>query len=242
MTTGATLLTSDLPGRWIGLLLSAVTGRVDSIVPRGYGSYCRVLHPPLVGENREASRWSEVCRITGRQPHKLMQWTAISAPQVGLRQREKISAPIPGNLDSRVLRHLVEILDPYTRRPTPCYFGLWSGWGYINQRPPGSRAAPDASHTPQLALPGRDYILYRGPLSAYTGFGCDDWGTWDPQSPNLLWPEDRSWFVATDVDLDSTIVAGTTQLIGRILDRVEIEAWEVATGDSLAYDADVINS
>ena len=56
---------------------------------------------------------------------------------------------------------------------------------------------------------GRRYILYMGPLSCVTSFFAGVWS----DSPNLWWPEDRQWFVATDIDLDSTYVGGSEALI-----------------------------
>ena len=34
-----------------------------------------------------------------------------------------------------------------------------------------------------------------------------------PQSPNIFWPHERSWCVATEVDLDSAVVVGTSELV-----------------------------
>jgi hypothetical protein len=61
------------------------------------------------------------------------------------------------------------------------------------------------------------------------------------QSPNLIWPADRAWFVASEIDFDSTLVAGTSALIEEILDSPALEAWPVEPGSSLAYDADRVN-
>ncbi len=54
-----------------------------------------------------------------------------------------------------------------------------------------------------------------------------------PQSPNLLWPADQAWCVATDVDLRSTLIGGTTPLVASILGGVELEAWPVSPDDSV---------
>lgn len=62
------------------------------------------------------------------------------------------------------------------------------------------------------------------------------------QSPNLFWPEDRSWCVVSEIDFDSTIVAGSSQLVAAVLAHPELEAWRVDPGDSLAYDSDTLNT
>jgi hypothetical protein len=47
--------------------------------------------------------------------------------------------------------------------------------------------------------------------------------------------------VASEIDFDSTLVRGTTELIRAILDEPGLDAWSVGPDDSLAYDADRIN-
>lgn len=58
---------------------------------------------------------------------------------------------------------------------------------------------------------------------------------------NLLWPSDRAWFLASEIDFDSTLVGGRSDLIEAIIDSRELEAWPVGPADSLAADADRIN-
>jgi len=40
-----------------------------------------------------------------------------------------------------------------------------------------------------------------------------------PQPPDLWWPEDRAWFVATDTDLSWLYVGGTTDLTNELPER-----------------------
>jgi hypothetical protein len=62
------------------------------------------------------------------------------------------------------------------------------------------------------------------------------------QSPNLFWPADRSWCVASEIDFDSTLVGGSRDLVDAVLAHPGLEVWPVSAGDSLAWDADTINS
>lgn len=62
----------------------------------------------------------------------------------------------------------------------------------------------------------------------------------DVQSPQLWWPEDRSWVVATEIDFDSTIVAGARELIAALLAADQIETLEVGPDTSLQFDADTV--
>jgi hypothetical protein len=55
------------------------------------------------------------------------------------------------------------------------------------------------------------------------------------QSPNLWWPADRSWCIASEIDLPWTYVGGSEELITAVLDAAELEA-------STAWTTDPINS
>lgn len=73
-------------------------------------------------------------------------------------------------------------------------------------------ARPPAAH---LSLPYRDYYVLRGPLepTARLFAGGAPGGAVLEVTPTLLWPADRSWFVATDLDSGSTLVAGPRRLL-----------------------------
>jgi hypothetical protein len=94
---------------------------------------------------------------------------------------------------------------------------------------------------PRLHLPGRDYMLLGGPVSGALAFSGHDqsMGAW--QSPNLLWPADHAWFLASEIDFDSTLVAGESDLIADILACPALESWPVQPHDCLASDGDTVN-
>ena len=60
-------------------------------------------------------------------------------------------------------------------------------------------------------------------------------------SPASHRPTDRAWFVATEIDFDSTLLGGTPDLIRQILTAPALDAWPVGPDDSLAPDADPLN-
>ena len=77
-------------------------------------------------------------------------------------------------------------------------------------------------------LPQRDYLLYAGPIDAAsttTLFG--EWG----QTPNLWWPEDRAWCVASEIDLLWTYVGGGRGMVDHLIEDDRIEALDVGPGD-----------
>jgi len=94
---------------------------------------------------------------------------------------------------------------------------------------------------PRLHLPSRDYLLLRGPLSGTLALSRYHESRHAWQSPNLLWAADRAWFLASEIDFDSTLVAGDTDLIADILACPALESWPVHPQDSLASDGDTLN-
>lgn len=67
-------------------------------------------------------------------------------------------------------------------------------------------------------MPHRNYYLYRGDIGEAAAFV--PWGL----RPNLWWPEDRSWCVATEIDNIATYVAGTSQLADALLGNRAFDA------------------
>jgi hypothetical protein len=168
--------------------------------------------------------------------------------------------PEEGNLVAATLQQLVTVLRRHTATAEDCWFCLWNGYGWIHGSPSvavmafeadgqvSERAVPPPfpvgwlDPALQVRLPGREYLLGRGPLAAALGIGhqvTEDW--FDAQSPNLFWPDDRAWCVATEIDLDSTLVGGPDQLIKDLLAATALEAWPINPDDSLQDNADHVN-
>jgi hypothetical protein len=222
-------------GAWIRPRLADLDGTVGCVVPAGYAAYARILHP--LGDG---ITWAEVCARTGAVPHALVQWHSIG------RGRDPHDGPEEGDLRSPAREALLALLPA-----SDVTFGLWEGFGWIDGgwQQAGWRSwsagdeplpepvrlpsafAPEIMDGPRLRLPQRAHILFSGPSGAWPHV-C---------SPTLTWPQDRSWFVGTEVDLDSTLVAGSAELIGRILASPDFESWSVGLGDSLGWMSDTIN-
>ncbi len=219
---------------WIRPRLTGAFGAVTRAVPDGYAAYARICHPAEDPQGRLVT-WTDVAAVTGRQPHPTMQWHALvgSADPVNMEGSSWPGGdPERGHLVSEVLRPLCDVLTAHTTTAQTCYFCLWDGWGGIpRDRLPVSR----------LSHPGRNYLVFVGPLrAALTGRRPEpDW--FEPQSPNLFWPADRAWCVATEIDFDSTLVGGSPELIEQLLAHPGLDAWPVHPDDSLAADADRVN-
>lgn len=111
----------------------------------------------------------------------------------------------------------------------------------------------EISEGPRLELPGRGHVLFRGGVAE---LAAPDWVLqvpwrdriaeahgFDPcaQSPNIVWPEDRSWVWVTEVDYDSTIVGGSPELVAALVADPRLEDFEISEGTSLTYDSDEVN-
>jgi hypothetical protein len=235
---------------WVAPRLTGKSGTVAGSVPSGYPAYARICHPAVDREGRRVS-WAEVAGATGRCVHPLMQWHALVGSPDYLNMRGSMWSgedPDRGNLMPEVLRRLCDLLGEHTADAGTCFFCLWDGWGWPDDagfslasglRSPLSR---DARHLVRLPY-DRSYLLFTGPLPGALQIGwpwvLDSLRT---QSPNLFWPNDRAWCVASEIDFDSTLVGGTTELVDAVLGNPALDAWPVGPNDSLAYDADEINT
>jgi hypothetical protein len=59
---------------------------------------------------------------------------------------------------------------------------------------------------PTFRVPAREYRLLAGPIDAVAESVVDS--PWS-QSPNLWWPHDHAWCVATEIDLNTTYIGCT---------------------------------
>ncbi len=100
---------------------------------------------------------------------------------------------------------------------------------------------PSSPARPLVRLPHREYLLFCGPVDAAGGVGFLAHGVFFPHSPNLFWPHDHVWCVATEIDLDSTYIAGDQALADDLLSDPHLEAWSVRPDDSISWDSDTVN-
>lgn len=57
----------------------------------------------------------------------------------------------------------------------------------------------------------------------------------------MWWPDDRSWFVSTEVDFSWTYVGGTKACIDAVLAHPEVEALRARLSDRITIDGDMLN-
>ena len=223
---------------WLAPRLSGRWGSVTGNLPDGYPAYIRLLHP--LDDDGVTRSWRDIAAEFGTRTHPLVQWV----PLLGRRYNSndvmwRNTSPEQGNLDPAVLQLLLGVLAQHTGTVDDCWFCVWDGWGGFvpaRQLPlPGRRRYPNL-----VGLPHREYQLARGSLESALHLQAEnEWA--DCQSPNLFWPADRAWCAASEIDFDSTLIAGSEELAAQLMSTEGLETWRVEPHDSLAYDADQIN-
>jgi hypothetical protein len=233
-------------GDWVRPELSGARGSVTGTVPDRFEAYVRILHPASMQSG--AVTWGQVAAELGRTVHPLAQWDAIVGAN---RYRNETpgwprNPPATGSLRVEQLGPLLTTLAEHTASVATAFFGIWIGvtWGTVSPAGFSDHSPDDLSYAfppEQVALPrlraGREYVVLSGPLSDATVIK----GWLSPASPNLIWPEDRAWSLATEIDFDSTLVGGTEGLARAILDDPRFEAFPIGPRDFLTWDADKVN-
>lgn len=216
------------PARWVEERISSFAVSVASLVPEGFAAYARILHPSRTSV--KDTRWSDIARVTGRVVHAEVQWQHLVTPPGQVIPRDQWEAesrwglPSQGSLPRQQLVQLAGLLSSFTSTPDRIWFCLWDGYGDLHSpgrsgalltrkgrgvRHPDPHPHPELSEgrpdRPRLRLPGRDYLVYLGALSGVA--------PWRWKGPNLWWPDDRAWFVTSEIDLVSTYVGGSAALV-----------------------------
>lgn len=84
---------------------------------------------------------------------------------------------------------------------------------------------------PQLELPGREYLLFQGSIGALSteaGVLGVPWANeasfGGPEGIALLWPNDRSWVLVTEIDANTSVLVGEPGLLAHVLAEPGVEA------------------
>jgi hypothetical protein len=131
-------------------------------------------------------------------------------------------------------RVLLELLAAHTHTPEDCYFCLWEGWPF----PEAVRQLPKLSVLHQTRVPVRSYFLFRGALSAAGDWGAAEFasGPPSPYEAAFVWPADRAWCVANDVDPHWAGIGADATVIEQLVADPRLDAVHVdPTEDQPAY-------
>lgn len=243
---------------------ATVAGQVPDVFP----AYGRLFHPAYryVGSAEEAGpdavadrdqsglmvwrrevRWSEVAEANERVAHPAMEWASITGAYRYLRSDSQQPGiwgrgPDEGMLPLRQLARLAHVLTPHTRTPERCWYAIWEGFGDLSYL--------GSLRPPRLPMPNRDMILLYGPLRTLCEVSFNEsWYREQPpefrglfyRSPSLWWPDDRSWCVATDVDLNSTYIGASVDCVQALVGDDQLEVLPVDAEQTITFDTDIIN-
>jgi hypothetical protein len=220
-------------------------------VRRDYGRHVPLQFEPDVTKAgwfaHSSDHWAQLCSIG---PHGFAGYARLFhpvEPDADESDPETFWGNLEGNLEKRVLQRLLGVLEHHTGTPDECYFGLWDGFAEIEGSPAvmsfdgqtfPPAFPPEVMTGPRLRIPAREYLLFRGPLTEAGRWGAADLFPGEPReinSPNLMWPADHGWFVATEIDLPWTGIAGSTQLITDLLADEALDIQTVEPSPDLPY-------
>lgn len=238
---------------WIGPRLSPFgADRVDSVIPSGFAAYARLPHPAWRNQGEQMVRWAEVAAWSGVPLDRQAQFHDIALPPQAPAEPAPWDSrgPEPGTLPAHDAAVLVELLAAHTGAGRRLWFCLWDGYGWddgvattamrgdvptAGALPAGAAGLPDpipdwVRSGPRVRLPARDYLLSTGSFGGAPAF-IHSGG----RAPNLWWPEDRSWCVASEIDLPWTYVAGSISLVDAVLTEPRLEALPALPDDPIQF-------
>jgi hypothetical protein len=149
---------------------------------------------------------------------------------------------------------LAVLAGAHTSTPELIWYAIWEGYGWgtattlyaapsgplawvsrVRARRQQRRAVRDRTvrvrvglgEVPSFDVPLRRYLLVEGPLESVSAIARP--GGSGFQVPDLWWPQDRSWFVASDTDLGWSYVGGSEAFVARVLEafpgRSQLVEW-----------------
>lgn len=227
-------------GRWVRSRTQESPFRgpwtIHERVPRGIDAYARIFHPLLMTDQwpvpqESAIRWADVAAAFGTAMHPLVNLDGLArrpwsgeadiVTPTGARYKWPAGGLIPPDL----LTHLVETLAKFTTTPDVGVAGIWEGFGGYTF-PPG----------PRLELPHRNHVLFEVGATAFSDPTWLDRAIWcrtpddRPQTPAILWPDDRAWVLTNDVDDEYSFIGGSRDLIDALVADPATECLEIPAG------------
>ena len=109
-----------------------------------------------------------------------------------------------GHRPADVVRTALTALGSYTTTPASGYAAIWEGW--VSSAP-----VPEA---PLVEIPNRAMLLFTGPVEALRDAPALAWygsATGVYQDPHLVWPADRAWCLACEVDEEIEFSVGCSE-------------------------------
>jgi hypothetical protein len=224
------------PSLWVQKALKdwpAQRFRVRDLVPPLFEAYARIMHRPRRPTDGRAptGSWVERAAELGRELGPKTSWDELKGPKSD-EGREDDRMPDEGSLIEQETETLASLLAGHTSTPSDCWFAMWSGWGDLSggssalyrlgggpiaelkfrwrnrfETWQARREAARLKTFPLLGQSGRSYLLFNGPVNDAARFHLGH----RFQSPALWWPEDRAWFVHTEMTAPARTSVGAVR-------------------------------
>ncbi|GAA1938206.1 hypothetical protein [Agromyces allii] len=204
-------------------------------------------------------QWHSIARASGEDGR----WNGIPGPD-GWRYGE----PLSGGVSAQMLAEIAVVLARHTSTPDVGQAAVWEGHGGLFSNDGISRITfyaddelesevdeaaflespplgPEVDAGPRLELPARSHVLFDAGIRELADESWPERAPWVrdswPVTPSLVWPEDRAWVLVGEVDYDSTIVAGSADVVADLLAAPGLEVEEIPEGADLSWDGDRLN-
>ena len=122
---------------------------------------------------------------------------------------------------------VVDILAAHTTTSEECFVALWEGNG--GTTPPG----PEFDIFDDLLGSVRRYVLLSAPAGRLFDVGTFEPGEELWPEPHAVWPADRAWFIAADVDPEWCTVGTTHKAAAALLADPRLDTELVPYGERL---------
>ena len=224
--------------RWFTDQMAGQDG-VALVVPSGFAAYARLMHPL-----RDGDRWAEAApeylgrggRYTYPFPDRVAwaSWGDLGA--------ETVDAIVPllasatstpseshfglwqgwGDMHPESRATLYSVSDHVGQ-----VHGRWTRWRQRRQQ--RTQDAPAHSFLSDCAVHpwwgGRDMYLFDGPVELVDRIGSSFGdGSLMRRGPQWWWPDDRAWFVGSEIDFPWSYVGGSADLIDKLTTSAGFEA------------------
>jgi hypothetical protein len=228
---------------------------VGGVIPSGFEAYARILHRAGRGAGDTGTlRWADLARERGKVMHPAVSFEVLVEGRDRDEAPDWDELVPPEEPSEAEVAELVRVLTPWTGTPETAWFALWAGYGsYGPSTGPDDHIVRPGTRRPELTedararltafheeldryplirtlwsridpgSPAREYLLLSGPVDAVERFRFG--ACWQP--PNLWWPEDRAWCVATEVDGYDTYVGGSEGCIEAVVGSVALETYRI---------------
>lgn len=204
---------------------------VRSLMFNDFKAYVRVLHPArkilIPPSANHAARWgtvlwADVAKSNGRTPHAAMEWNRISRSPTDAEPLFD-RPPTVGSLSESHIGALSLKLRYLYGKDAPCWFLF-----------PEVAGLDVPEDIPRFNSPS-------GPAIAFVGMIGDVYRTFQLNKPSYWGSFECRWAVSTEIDLDSTHIGGSDDLIEAIMHEPELESFTTSRDELITSNADTIN-